>query len=195
MQARPQCNLPVRRWRHWVDHEERELVVEQHRHTLCNCITDITNQLYYLANMRPSIGNRDSRADQSCFPYNDGGRKVCALEMLECQGMSPSMTADLQILHKIYLASSRFSLSITTNKQWSTWGASCVILSHYHKPWHHNFTNKITMLGCRHTNKKSYLVILLQVRFGLFFCPQNRQRWTATGLGLTQILRELNWTT
>ena len=60
MQARPQWNLPVTWWRHWVDHKERELVVEQHRHTLCNCSTDITNQLYYLANMRPSIGNRDS---------------------------------------------------------------------------------------------------------------------------------------
>ena len=69
MRARPQCNLPVTWWRHWVDHEERELVVEQHRRTLCNCSTDITNQLYYLANMRPSIGNRDFRADQSCFPY------------------------------------------------------------------------------------------------------------------------------
>ena len=69
MQARPQCNLPVTGWRHWVDHEERELVVEQHRRTLCNCSTDITNQLYNLANMRPSIGNRDFWADQSCFPY------------------------------------------------------------------------------------------------------------------------------
>ena len=28
----------------------------------------------------------------------------------------------------------------------------------YHKPWHFNFTNKITMPGCRCTNKKSWLV-------------------------------------
>ena len=69
MWARPQWNLPVTWWRHWVDHKERELVVEQHRHTLCNCSTDIINHLYYLANMWPSIGNPDFWADQSCFPY------------------------------------------------------------------------------------------------------------------------------
>ena len=38
--------------------------------------TDITNQLYYLANMRPSIGNRDFRADQSCFPYESQPSKL-----------------------------------------------------------------------------------------------------------------------
>ena len=116
MQARPQCNLPVTWWRHWIDHEERELVVEQHRHTLYNCSTDITNQLYYLANMWPSISNRDFQADQSCFPNSNSlitisGEKEMWVEII----FFPLQQADRNRVKIIYWTS-HFTLFTTPVK-------------------------------------------------------------------------------
>ena len=60
------------------------------------------------------------------------------------------------------------------------WGASCVLLSHlenYHKPWHHNITNNITMPGCRCTNKKSCLIKKSSTsKWKCFTCTPTKQR-------------------
>ena len=79
MRVRPQWNLLVTWWRHWVDHEERELVVEQHRHTLCSCSTEYHKSIILLSkyaaiNRQPSFPSRSvllSIMFTALWPYLD----------------------------------------------------------------------------------------------------------------------------